>query len=375
MKKAFALLIALLAFAGAGKSQEKWSANVALGLGMPQTNLADNTYLGYKPNFAVTAGIGYQMGSFFRLRGDVLAGQLNGNDALQYYQTTIYEANLGLEFNLARVFDRKTNFKLNLYGGLGYGAMNSNLFDRQTRRRVQEIPVNNDRVFSLQSYALGGLNVGIPISPNLDLNLGYAHRFLFGQPWLDGTDSTSSDTYGMVTLGFTFQLPKRKDPSKIEVDAARFEHLNRRVDSLNSEVEAYAEMKESVARLEMSNQEKEMQVAALRNELDSLKQAPVPRVDGPVGRSLEGETTPAEISADLLDEVMYRVVIGSLPSRSLAQRFVERSKLDKSEMIIAYIESIKRYRIIYKSGRSKEEARKYLLEARRQYKDAWITQF
>jgi len=388
----FALLISFF-FTLNLQAQEKLSANIGLGLGVPFTDLTENNYQGNRANLAVTAGLGYQLGNYFRLRGDALAGQLNGNNDVLYYQATIYEGSLALEFNIMRMFSKETNFKLNIVGGMGYGFLSSSSYDIETRERVIEIPIRGAADYSYQAFFLGGMNVGIPFTPNFDLNLGYGHRQVLAQPWIDATQSgTETDVYGMITMGFTFKLGKPKEEGKIEVDERRFANLRMRVDSLERTAAESSDATEQIATLEKSNQEKEMEIEILKIEIDSLKVARASEkiaqkgekaditlraVDTKKGsnKSAQKATDVTEVNSDLLGKVMYRVIVGSLPSRSLAQKFIESSNLDDSEMIIAYMENIDRFRVIYKSAESKAEARKYLLEARRKYKDAWITQF
>jgi len=49
--------------------------------------------------------------------------------------------------------------------------------------------------------------------------------------------------------------------------------------------------------------------------------------------------------------------------------------LDRDEMMIAYIERLDTYRVIYKSSDSMAAAKKHRDEARKYYSDAWIAKF
>ncbi len=376
------MLCTLALTLGSLHAQENLSANLGIGLGLPLTDLNDNSYQGYRPNLALTTGIGYQLGTYFRLRGDLLAGQFNGNNEELFYQASIYEGTMALEFNLAELFNKETNFKFNVVGGLCYGLLSSSSYNRETRQRVVEIPNKGEASYSLYNALVGGVNMGIPFTPNFDLNVGYGHRQVIDQPWFDATQSgDQTDVYGMITVGFTYYLSRPKEEGKIEVDEARFRNLRKRVDSLEQQATRSKEDEEKIAALVKGNQEKEMQIELLKLELDSLKskidrdEADIKTADYSKKPNEKEEKQVTEVRADLLGKVMYRIVIVSLPTRAMAQSFIENTELDDSEMIIAYIENIDRFRVIYKSAETKAEARKYVLEARRRYKAAWIAKF
>ena len=144
----------------------------------------------------------------------------------------------------------------------------------------------------------------------------------------------------------------------------------------------YNRNNEKVARLEMSNQEKDMQLEMMRSELDSIKANPVVvtkevkpgKGERMVVREAGSDQAAGTGNADL-GPVRYRVVVVSSPSQAGAQRFIDRCKLDKSEMMIAYIEKLDTYRVIYKSSESLDSAKKAAQEARQYYSDAWIAKF
>ena len=389
MKKIVSLFILGLVFSPALMAQNKFSANVEFGLGIPFVDLNQNNYTGYKPNLGVNAGIGYQFDKASRLRADVMAGQFNGNNAAFFFQSQSYEGSLSYEYNLLNMFGSvSSNFKLNGRAGIGAGIMNSNLYDINTRERLAEIPnANEGNSFSVQTFILVGLNAGIPLNKKMDLNIGYAHRVLFFQPWVDAYNPPSSagfDTYGYVTAGLTYYLKSDKDPSKIEVDPKKYEALQLKADSSDAFANRLNRTTEKVARLEMSNQEKDMQMEMMRTEIDSMKANPVVvtkevrpgRGENMVVKGREGNVDEGEaMGDDELGPVRYRVIVVSSPSRAGAQRFINRTKLDTDDMMIAYIERLDTYRVIYKSSASIEAARKARAEARKYYSDAWITKF
>ena len=380
MKRILILLNALL-LCGALQAQEKLSANVGLGLGVPYVELDQTDYFGYKPNMALTGGLGYQIGKYLRVRGDILYGYLNGNDSLTYFQSNIGEANLAVEVNLLRFLDDETNFKFNLVGGTGMGILHSNRYNRIGRTRIQEIPTNRKGTYSLMWHTIGGANIGIPLSPKLDLNMGYHHRFTQGQDWIDATDSPELDSYGMVKLGLTFHLKHVTPQGKVEVDEKRFQSLRQTTDSLKSEVAVQDNLKEKVARLEMNVQEKDLMISDLQGKVDSLEQLKEKREvatveEMPAGNPTRRRATPSEQQRQAsLGSEQYRIVVASLPTRSMAERFIANSNLDKSEMVTVYVQSVDSYRVIYKSRPTYPAAKKELQSVKRKVPEAWIAKF
>jgi hypothetical protein len=363
-------------------AQDRLSGNFAIGIGLPLVELNQSTYIGYKTNFAVNAGVGYQFDASSRLRADAVALQLNGNNDNAFYQTQTFEGSVSYEYNLIHFFDKKSSFKLNGRAGLGAGLMNANLYDRTTRQRIAETPSpGSDRsAYSLNTFILLGSNAGIPLSNKLDLNIGYAHRVLLFQPWVDAFNSSSFDMYGIVTAGLTYYLKSDRDKKKIEVDPKKYDALKQKADSAATISSKLNRQSEKVATLEMSNQEKDMQIEFLNQKVDSLNTIPRTVV---AGYSTSGDEKTAAVSVQGtskqastdLGAAMYRVVIVSSPNETGAQKFIDRSKLNKDDMQIAYISKLDTYRVIYKSAITLSEAKVFRTEARKYYSDAWVSKF
>lgn len=377
MRKLYTIYSLALIFSGSLFAQERLSGNFELGLGVPFVELDQSNYIGYRTNFAVNAGIGYQFDASSRLRADALATQLNGNNATNFYQSMMYEGSISYEYNLVHLFDKKSTFKLNGRGGLGAGLLNAMLYDINTRQRVAEVPnpTADGRTYSLNTFLLLGVNAGIPVTDKVDINVGYAHRVLIFQPWLDAFNSSSFDTYGILSAGLTYYLKSDRDKSKIEVDPKKYDALKAKADSAEAVNKSLNRQAEKVAILEMSNQEKDMQIDALSQKVDSLMAAPrVEVVSGDKSKGDKSSSKSVKASTDLGDE-MYRVVIVSSPTEAGAQKFIDRSKLNKDDMTIAYVAKLDTYRVIYKSSSDISQAKEYRKEARKYYSDAWIAKF
>jgi predicted RNase H-like nuclease (RuvC/YqgF family) len=201
---------------------------------------------------------------------------------------------------------------------------------------------------------------------------------LLFQPWVDAFNSGTNDMYGIVTAGLTYYLKSDRDKKKIEVDPNKYDALKLKADSAATIGNKLNRQSEKVATLEMSNQEKDMQIELLNQSVDSLKTMPRTAVanysSGNNQMGVPQRTTSRQASTDL-GATMWRVVIVSSPSEAGAQKFIDRSRLNKDYMQIAYIEKLDTYRVIYKSASTLAEAKDYRTEAREYYSDAWVAKF
>ena len=122
-----------------------------------------------------------------------------------------------------------------------------------------------------------------------------------------------------------------------------------------------------------------MQIDLLNQKVDSLNR--MPRKTAAVESAEEstkantGSSKNSRKSSTDLGPEAFRVVIVSTPTEMGAQRFINRSKLNTDDMLIAYIEELDTYRVIYKSSSDLNEAKKFRTQARKQYSDAWIGKF
>lgn len=354
-------------------SQQKLSANIYTGWLFPNNDLTQTDYVGYQPNLAVGAGMGYDLAPFLRLRGDLMYGSINGNDKNTYYQTNIFEPQIGFDLNLIRIFNPKfEKIKLNAQAGTGMLFYHGTLYNRNSRQKIAESPLPDQKSLSPNGFISYGLNVGIALTPKLDLNLGMLNRYVINAPWMDVTKSGDyTDMYGMASIGFTYYLKSDKDPNSIEIDKKKYNSMLADMDSLKGQNNTNEADKERIAQLEMENQEKDVRIHGLEATLDSIKNAP--RV-GTVPGKTASVNAPANAS-EVLATPAYRIIVASLPARQMADRWIERSNLDKSEMVVAYVQNLNTYRVIYKSFSTYEAARKELQNIKSTIPDAWIIKF
>lgn len=366
----FLVLITLSASA-----QEKLSAQVYGGMMFPYNDFTQKDYVGYKPNLALGMGVGYQLGPYFRLRGDLASGILNGNNVNNYYETNIYEGQLGVDINVIRFFNKDyEGIKLNIQGGVGMMWYYARLYDRATSAKLVESPVRGERTMSPNAILSYGANLSLPITPKLDFNLGFNNRFVEDADWMDAQKSGDyTDSYGMAQVGLTFYLKSDKDPTKIEIDKKRYDDILASRDSLSEKVEKSEANSERVAELEMMNEEKATRIQQLESTLDTIKEKLASASVATVQRQTS-TGAPADAEAILASE-QYRIVVASLPTEVMAQRWISRSSLDKSQMVVAFIPDLNTYRVVYMSFDTFAAARKELLGVKAVVSDAWIAKF
>lgn len=347
-------------------AQEKLSGHINTGLLVPFNDFSDNSFQGVKPNGMVGIGLGYDLPEGFRLRGDLNLGTLNGDNDVNFYETTLYEGHLFAEYDLLPLIQPKSKFKVYVNAGTGLVLYYSKLFDVNTRERITESPIASKSSFSINPMLSAGFNLGYTLTENLTVNLGYTHRLVLFNDFMDSFESGSSnDSYGGLNVGMTFTFKKVKDRTKVEIDKKKYNKMISSIDSLDNVAQNGSP--EKIAKLEMESQEKDLRIRSLESAIDSLNT----RVVNVASEGGSSSQTPADAET-ILSQVQYRIIVGSMPSRERATKWISRSNLDKSEMVVLYVDDIETYRIIYKSFDSFAAAKKALPEARKSIADAWI---
>ncbi len=375
MKTTFTKALILLACLGTASlnAQSKLGGSVYTGLLLPFNDFTDATYDGYQPNLGVGAALSYEIMDGFKLRGDLMTGALNGNNVNSFYRTRIIESRLEARYNVLSLLnpDSKVKIEPSLGGGLLFYS--AQRFDLTSRQLLTESPIPTEKALSPNGFVSGGLEVGLPVATNLDFNLGYTHHYVLENDWMDGFSSGDyTDHYGMVTAGLTFYLKSTRKPGTVEIDQKKYNKLNARLDSLERYEPEPQVDNSRIAQLEMTNKEQELKIDMLEAQLDSAVAAA-----NTASYTTDG-TRPVAYNPNaqkILGTASYRIVVASLPSQVQAQRWVNRSNLDKETMVIAFIEDLNTFRVVYRSYNTIEAARKDLPAVRTVVPDAWIVRF
>jgi hypothetical protein len=367
MKKLLTLVFVFTLFIGHLSAQEKMSGYITSGLFVPFNDFTGSDFPGSKLNAFAGIGLGYQISKELKLRGDFTAGSMNGNSGVElFYESVLYEGMLNAQYNLISLFSPKSRWELNANLGLGGVFYNTNLYDFDTRQVLTESPNPASGGLSFNPLIAGGVELAIPITRNIKLMGGYNQRIVIGQDFMDGFERGSNDFYGTLNIGLGFYFGKKIEKGKMEIDRKKYNQMRSSIDSLSSlepEVDT-----EQIARMEMANQEKDLKIQAMQMEMDSLR-ANVVKID-----SEEGARAKPDAQAILANK-QYRIVVASLPTQAMAQRWIDNSTLDNSEMIIVYVEAVDSYRVIYRSYNSISAAKKDMPVVRDVVADAWIANF
>lgn len=355
-------------------SQSKVSGNVYTGLLIPYTDLSGSDYIGYKPNLAVGAGVGYELIPNLRVRADLMYGTINGNNENSYYESSIFEPQGALEYNLLSLLPTEMEaFKVNLQLGAGMMFYSSRLFDLESGRRIAESPVRRVKSLSPNPFASYGVNVSYAILPKLDINVGLVNRYVLDADYIDSyPGGEAGDHYGMGHVGFVYHLGDVRTAGTVEVDEERFDRLVNESDSLRVVKRKLDETSRELAETEMEQQEQKLKIADLQNKLDSTRAM---AITDTIRVEPDAEQQKTASAKEVLETVQYRIVVASMPSRELAQRWIDRTSLSTEKMVIAYAEDVDSYRIIYRSYPTFSAARKEQQSVKQRFPDAWVVKF
>lgn len=69
----------------------------------------------------------------------------------------------------------------------------------------------------------------------------------------------------------------------------------------------------------------------------------------------------------------WRVVVSSMPSQALAERFMSRNNLDQARVV--YVERLDTYRVVYESFSELSDAQVEFKMIRSEFPDAWLVYF
>lgn len=361
-------MIALFAFALFSlntNAQSKISVHLNTGLHVPLNDFSDNSFQGVRPNTFVSGGLGYVLADNLRLRGDFGMGILNGDNNINFYETSLIETSIFAEYNVLPYIVLSKKFEFYINAGTGLISYQSKLFDINTRARVDESPGAGSASYSINPMLSGGFNAVYSLTPNLAVNVGYTQKLTLFNDFMDAFKSGSADDYlGTLNVGMIATFKKVKDKSKVEINKKKYDNLISTIDSLDGE--AKRANPEKMAKLEMESQEKDLKIRSLEMKMDSMETKVVS-----VGTENRNPQAAPDAAA-ILATAQYRIIVASMPSRERATRWISRSSLDKSEMVVLYIDDIDTYRIIYKSYSSYAAAKKDLPIVKSIVSDAWI---
>lgn len=365
MRISIITLFAFGLFSINSQAQNKISAHLNTGLHFPQNDFSDNSFQGVKPNTFVSGGLGYVLADNFRLRGDLGMGLINGDNGISFYETTLIETAIFAEYNILPFIVLSDKFEFYINGGTGLVSYQAKLYDMATRDLVVESPNPGDPSYSINTMLSGGFNAVYSLTPNLAVNLGYTQKVMLFNDYMDAFENGGSgDFFASLNVGLIATFKDVKDKSKVEIDKKKYRGLISTIDSLDDV--AKNGNPEKMAKLEMESQEKDLKIRSLEIKIDSMETRVV---------TVNSESPRPQAAPDaeaILATAQYRIIVASMPSRERATRWINKSSLDKSGMVVLYVDDIDTYRIIYKSYPTYAAAKKDLPNVKSVISDAWI---
>lgn len=356
-------------------AQEKFQGHLNVGYITPFTDFAETNFDQFKPNLAVDLGLSYRFSDLLRLRGNLLIGSMNATNGSTFHETTMLEPSASVDLDLMNLFNADS--KLRLYGsaGLGFLLYNAKLFSNTNGDLLTQSPsFSSQKGYSPNGIGMASGILEYPLTEKLNLSASYGLRVTLFNDVIDGFENGSSnDYYGVGTIGLNFKLGHSTPPGQVAVDEDKYNGLNDKVNDLTKKNKELKDQQQSLAQLEMSNQEKDLKIAQLQSHVDSLEST-LSNVD--VVKQPRGEDgKPAAKLKTEYGEPAFRIIVMSMPSEKLAQEWIERGKLESDEMFIAYSEKVDSYRVIYKSFETYQAAKKELQNVKMAVPDAWILKF
>lgn len=376
MKKLLTTTFLGLSLCTTTMAQEKFQGHLNVGYVTPFTDLAETDFDQFTPNLAVDLGLSYRLSELLRLRGNLLIGSMNATNGSNFFETSLVEPSASLDLDITNLFNAKGDFKFYGSGGLGFLLYNAKLFNNTTGALVNESPPFN----SQQGYSPNGIGTAsgileFPLGEKLNLSASYGLRVTLFNDVVDAFSSGSSnDFYGVGAVGLTFKLGHSVPEGQIAVEEDKYNGLNDKVNTLSQKNKELKDQQQNLAQLEMSNQEKDLKIAQLQSHVDSLESnlSNVDVVKQPTDSA--GKETVPGVKTEF-GEPAFRIVVMSMPSEKLAQEWIERGKLESDEMFIAYSEKVDGYRVVYRSFKTYEAAKKELQNVKMAVPDAWIIKF
>jgi hypothetical protein len=365
----------LLSFVLQGQSKKDGYFNVGVDGGLmlmqnsPYTNM---NFFAYRIPAAGQAYAQYNFNDALGLRGSIFGAISSGsNTPAQYHEGTYGMGDLRLTVNFLGFNNSEIRSRLELDLGVGGMIFNSYLMNRTSTPKpevVARIPHNRGSV-GLATTLTSALRFSTPVYNDLYLNLGLQLTHTPGNQWLDAYDGgESGDLFLMPLAGLSYSLKRAPKPNEINVDKRKYENLNNEMASLRQKVD------EEESKAQMKEEESRATLAAIQRELkDALdaRDSAMTELERSKARPGSGVSDTRTRTTPTGDE-MWRVIVGSYPSKALAERFVRRTGLDKSEMEIVYEQNLNTYRVIYKSSPNLDQARKYRDAAKHEIPDVWI---
>ncbi len=392
--------------------EDRMSFSATLIYFQPFTDLNDVPPVNNRLNLGIDAGISYDLNNRLHLRGNWIFGMVDGGEPQYgYFETVFNEAAVFLDYDIMPWVKPRSKYEWHISGGAGMMFFYSNLFDQpgQGKELIVRHP-SNDAPWTYAGTVNIGTSLHIPVSKRFSLTLGADLKYMLNTDYLDAyKDAGGSDMLGTFEVGMSFELGRSlKEDEVITKKSVYDEFINQEGSAqaeLNKAKQIFEEAQKASEQIEKEREEtakamaeKDQQIAALKEAL-AKEHPPIDPASGNKGtvetdpsegqkanqapssgsvedweKTIGVETAPRTAPASSKNG-MWHVVLGSFPTEEAALSYVQRKGLDKQQIVVRFVETLKTYRLIHSSFSDQDAAGAAQDAIKDRFPKAWIIQF
>ncbi|MGB0177949.1 MAG: hypothetical protein ACPF9D_12340, partial [Owenweeksia sp.] len=275
-------LLAMVSVSANAQLKYPFAGRANTGFIVNHTDLSSNDYLGEKPNLFVSGGLSYYLRIMDAwLCGDVMYGNVDGNNDTVFFTNSFYGGSLSLKFDIIKWF-ADTRFQLNPRVGLGLMIYNSKLYNTSTRNVIQESPAPQGKAFSPNPNIEFGAELAYILDETVSVEIGYTRKVMFGNDYFDAfLQDAPFETVDLFSAGLSFKFGKgssakranskkvRNTDDVVEMTNEEYSNMVFRIDSLESKLSrGNPEEKEKYI---IENKKLAEEVRSLNRTIDSLQ--------------------------------------------------------------------------------------------------------
>lgn len=331
------------------------------------------------PTKAVSPGAGFQLqyGIVDHLDTYVDLGyhSANGGNEYFYNESQFLMTSVGVQYDVLRAFSPDSKVGIDLDFSLGWNFIQANSYNPNTDQPINRIPAQG--AYSNAPTIRGGALISYPVSNQVDVFAGYKMYMQYDNDWADGINSgESNDFIGQISVGVRFAIDGRVPMAK--VTQGDYDDLVAAKRQAEQDRDAAREELES-ARNRYDTQIEDMYnvLSVMNNNIDSLNEKITVLRSNPNGASNEYQVQSRNGQAGTPDagNAMWRIVIGSFPTSSLAREFADRHVVEGGNYEVVFIQDLNTYRVVYDSYPSLTAAKTDLTRVKHTISNAWIIKF
>jgi hypothetical protein len=392
--------------------EDRMSFSATLIYFQPFTDLNEVPPVNNRLNLGIDAGISYDLNNRLHLRGNWIFGMVDGGEPQYgYFETVFNEAAVFLDYDIMPWLKPRSKYEWHISGGAGMMFFYSNLFDQSGKGKelIARHP-SNDVPWTYAGTVNIGTSLHIPVSKRFSLTLGADLKYMLNTDYLDAyKDAGGSDMLGTFEVGISFELGRSLKEDEVITKKSVYDEFINQEGSAQAELtkakQIYEEAQKASEQIEKEREEtakamaeKDQQIAALKEAL-AKEHPPIDPANGNKGtvetdpsvgqkanqepgsgsvedweKTIGVETAPRTASASSKNG-MWHVVLGSFRTEEAALSYVQRKGLDKQQIVVRFVETLKTYRLIHSSFSDQDAAGAAQDAIKDRFPKAWIIQF